>query len=32
MVKARLRNTFLKHQINENKKIMGNKEIFVSVY
>ena len=32
MVRLRVRNTFLKHPTSENKKIMGNKEIFVSVY
>ena len=32
MVRSRLRNTFLKHLTNENKKNMGSKEIFVSVY
>ena len=32
MIRSRLRNTFLKHLTNENKKIIGHKEIFVSIY
>ena len=32
MIRSRLRNIFLKHPTNENKKIIGNKEIFMPVY
>ena len=32
MIRSRVRNTFLKHPTNENKKNIGNKEIFLSIY